>query len=74
MWVKDQPGVAAPLIGPRTLDHLKNLLPVAEMKLSDDIRNECDKLVPPGSVIANFHNTADWMKTKIDWFLIVISE
>ena len=49
------------------MDHLKNLLPVAEMKLSDDIRNECDKLVPPGSVIANFHNTADWMKTKIDW-------
>ena len=37
------------------------------MKLSDDIRNECDKLVPPGSVTANFHNTADWMKTKIDW-------
>jgi aryl-alcohol dehydrogenase-like predicted oxidoreductase len=67
LWVKDQEGIAAPLIGPRTLAHLENLLPVADMKLSDDIRIACDKLVPPGSVIANFHNTAEWMKTNIDW-------
>ena len=67
MWTKDQFGITAPLIGPRTLEHLKNLLPIAEMKLSDDIRVACDNLVPPGSVIANFHNTAEWMKTKIDW-------
>ena len=67
LWVKDQLGVAAPLIGPRTLAQLENLLPVANMRLSDDIKIECDNLVPPGSVIANFHNTAEWMKTRIDW-------
>jgi len=67
LWVKDQEGITAPLIGPRTLTHLENLLPVADMKLSNDIRIECDKLVPPGSVIANFHNTAEWMKSEIDW-------
>ena len=67
LWVKDQEGITAPLIGPRTLTHLENLLPVADMKLSNDIRIECDKLVPPGSVIANFHNTAEWMKTDVDW-------
>ena len=67
LWVKDQVGISAPLIGPRTLTHLENLLPVADMKLSDDIRIACDNLVPPGSVIANFHNTAEWMKTNIDW-------
>ena len=67
MWVKDQLGVAAPLIGPRTLAQLENLLPVANMRLSDDIKIECDNLVPPGSVVANFHNTAEWMKTRIDW-------
>jgi len=67
LWVKDQVGIAAPLIGPRTLTHLENLLPVADMKLSDDIRIACDNLVPPGSVIANFHNTAEWMKTNIEW-------
>ena len=67
LWVKDQPGITAPLIGPRTLNQLKDLLPVAELKLSEDIRIACDNLVPPGSVLANFHNTADWMKSKIDW-------
>ena len=67
LWVKEQVGIAAPLIGPRTLTHLENLLPVAEMTLSDDIRIACDNLVPPGSVIANFHNTAEWMKTNINW-------
>lgn len=65
LWVKDQPGVTAPLIGPRTMDQLEHYLPVMEMSLSDEIRQRCDELVPPGSVIANFHNSAPWMKMKV---------
>ncbi len=65
LWCKDQPGITAPLIGARTLDHLKHLLPVLEMTLDDDSRAACDALVPPGSVAANFHNTAYWMKTTV---------
>lgn len=30
-----------------------------------DSRAACDALVPPGSVVANFHNTAYWMKTTV---------
>ena len=65
LWCKDQPGVTAPLIGPRTLQHLEDLLPVLEMSLSDEVRAACDELVPPGSAVADFHNTADWMKMKV---------
>jgi aryl-alcohol dehydrogenase-like predicted oxidoreductase len=65
LWCKDQPGVTAPLIGPRTLKHLEDILPVLAMNLSDDLRAACDELVPPGSVVADFHNTADWMKTTV---------
>ncbi len=65
LWCKDQPGVTAPLVGPRTLQHLEDVLPVLEMTLSDDLRAACDELVPPGSVVADFHNTADWMKTTV---------
>ena len=65
LWCKDQPGVTAPLIGPRTMRHLEDVLPVLEMKLSDDLRVACDELVPPGSVVADFHNTAGWMKTTV---------
>jgi aryl-alcohol dehydrogenase-like predicted oxidoreductase len=65
LWCKDQPGIAAPLIGPRTMAHLESLLPVAGLTLDDESRAACDALVPPGSVVANFHNTADWMKMKL---------
>jgi len=65
LWVKDQPGITAPIIGPRTLDQLVHLLPVADMTLSESVRKACDDLVPPGSAAANFHNSAPWMKMKI---------
>ncbi len=65
LWCKDQPGITAPMIGARTLEHLEHLLPVLEMELDNDTRAACDALVPPGSVVANFHNTAYWMKTTI---------
>ncbi|MEM7123126.1 MAG: aldo/keto reductase [Pseudomonadota bacterium] len=67
LWVKEQPGITAPLIGPRTVEQLDLLLPLLDMPLDDGIREACDKLVPPGSVVANFHNTADWMKSQVTW-------
>jgi 1-deoxyxylulose-5-phosphate synthase len=65
LWCKDQPGVTAPIIGPRTLEHLKDILPVLDKSLSDEEKAACDEINPPGSVIVNFHNTAPWMKTQI---------
>ncbi|MEM7331034.1 MAG: aldo/keto reductase [Chloroflexota bacterium] len=65
LWVKDQPGVTAPLIGPRSIEQLEHYLPVMEMSLSDEVRKRCDNLVPPGTVVANFHNSAPWMKMKV---------
>jgi len=60
LWVKDQPGITAPIVGPRTLAHLDDFLPVGEMQLSDELRRACDELVPPGGMVANFHNSAGW--------------
>lgn len=65
LWVKDQPGITAPIIGPRTLQQLQHLLPVLEMSLPDYARAACDALVSPGSAAVNFHNTALWMKGAI---------
>jgi len=60
LWVKDQAGVTAPIIGPRTLGHLNDFLPVGDMRLTDDVREACDEMVPPGGYVANFHNSAGW--------------
>jgi aryl-alcohol dehydrogenase-like predicted oxidoreductase len=65
LWVKDQPGVTAPLIGPRTLEQLQHFLPVLEMRLDPAMLSACDELVPSGSAVANFHNSAAWMKMRL---------
>jgi aryl-alcohol dehydrogenase-like predicted oxidoreductase len=67
LWVKDQPGITAPLIGPRTLEQLEHLLPVLQMNLDEALRTACDELVPQGSAVANFHNSAGWMRMQIPW-------
>ena len=65
LWVKEQPGITAPLYGPRTVAQLEHVLPILEMTLSDELRQACDTINPPGSAVANFHNSAPWMKMRI---------
>jgi aryl-alcohol dehydrogenase-like predicted oxidoreductase len=65
LWIKDQPGITAPLVGVRTLVQLEHALPVMEMSLSDELRAACDELVAPGTAVVDFHNTAPWMKMKV---------
>jgi aryl-alcohol dehydrogenase-like predicted oxidoreductase len=65
LWVKDQPGVTSPIIGPRTLANLEELLPVLEMTLADADRPLFDELVHPGNAVADFHNSNEWMKARI---------
>lgn len=65
LWCKDQPGVTSPIIGPRTLAHLGDQLPVLEMALTEEDRAYCDTLVHPGNAVADFHNSNSWMKARI---------
>lgn len=65
LWVKDQPGVTAPIIGPRTMEHLQDALPLLEMKLDQEIATRLDQIVPPGSAVSDFHNTSGWMKMSL---------
>ncbi len=65
LWAKDQPAVTAPIFGPRTMEQLQDLLPVLEMSLTDEDRQACDEINPPGSVISDFFNTAWWMKMRL---------
>jgi aryl-alcohol dehydrogenase-like predicted oxidoreductase len=64
LWCKDQPAITAPIIGPRTLAHLQDALPVLEMSLTDEERPIFDELVHPGNAVSDFYNSAWWMKTR----------
>ena len=43
------PGVTSALIGVRTMEHLDGLLSGLEVTLSDDLLDQIDKIVPPGT-------------------------
>lgn len=47
-FVMAHPGVTSALLGPRTMQHLDDLLAGAEVRLSDDILDKIDQIVPPG--------------------------
>ena len=65
LWLKDQPGVTAPIIGPRTLQHLEDTLFVLDQQLNTSDRELFDKLVHPGTAVSDFHSTNDWMKARL---------
>ncbi|PRX96830.1 aldo/keto reductase [Allonocardiopsis opalescens] len=43
------PGVTSALLGPRTMEHLDDLLAGVDIALTDDILDRIDKIVPPGT-------------------------
>lgn len=65
LWTKDQPGITAPIIGPRTLAHLEDALGILDKALNDADRPLFDALVHPGTAVADFHNSNEWMKARI---------
>ena len=48
-FVMAHPGVTSAIIGPRTMQHLDDLLAGAEVQLSDDILDRIDAVVAPGT-------------------------
>jgi len=65
LWCKDQPGITSPILGPRTMSHLEDALGIADKKLDDADRATLDDLVHPGTAVADFHNSNEWMKARV---------
>lgn len=65
LWIKDQPGITAPIMGPRTPAHLEDALVIMDKSLNEADRPLVDELVHPGTAVADFHNSNDWMKARM---------
>ncbi len=65
LWVKEQPGITAPIFGPRTFAQFEEAVAIADKTLSEEDRSMFDELNPPGSAVADFHNSTGWMKTRL---------
>jgi aryl-alcohol dehydrogenase-like predicted oxidoreductase len=48
-FVMRHPAITAPIIGPRTMEHLESQLAAADVELSDEILDRIDQIVPPGT-------------------------
>jgi aryl-alcohol dehydrogenase-like predicted oxidoreductase len=48
------PAVTAPIIGPRTMEHLDSQLGAADVTLSTEVLDAIDEIVPPGTTLADF--------------------
>ncbi len=65
-WIMHQPGITAPIIGPRTPAHLADNLAVLDMPpLDDSVLAALDAIFPPGTALSNFHNNSGWMKMAV---------
>jgi aryl-alcohol dehydrogenase-like predicted oxidoreductase len=51
-FVLQHPAVTAPIIGPRTMEHLESQLGAADVVLSTDVLDQIDEIVPPGVTLS----------------------
>jgi 1-deoxyxylulose-5-phosphate synthase len=65
LWSMVQPGVTSPIIGPRTMGHMESFIPVMDMTLSEEELRRFDEVVHPGTAVADFHNSNDWMRARV---------
>ncbi len=47
-FVLQHPAVTAPIIGPRTMEHLESQIGAADVTLTSDVLDRIDEIVPPG--------------------------
>jgi aryl-alcohol dehydrogenase-like predicted oxidoreductase len=48
-FVLAHPDVTSPIIGPRTMEQMDSLIEASETRLSDDVLDQIDAIVPPGT-------------------------
>lgn len=59
-WLFSQEVVTAQVVGPRNAEQLNAYLPAVDIKLSQDVLDKIDEIVPPGSAVMDFHDTSSW--------------
>jgi aryl-alcohol dehydrogenase-like predicted oxidoreductase len=57
-WVGSQPGITAPIIGPRTLDQMIDNLGAAKVQITEADRARLDAVSPPWSATLRYYDAA----------------
>lgn len=65
-WVGQQPGITAPIIGPRTMEQLEDNLGAVDVSLTADDLRRLDEVSPPGRAIVPYYE-ADFGPSRYRW-------
>jgi aryl-alcohol dehydrogenase-like predicted oxidoreductase len=58
-WNMSQPGVTAPIIGPRTFEQIEDNLRSVEVEMTEEDFSRIDELVPPKGYIVRYYDEAN---------------
>jgi len=54
----EHPAITSAVIGPRTLNQLSDLIECADLRLTSDVLDKIDEIIPPGTNLSGFNPTA----------------
>ena len=71
-WQLHQPGITAPIIGPRTMDQLVDGLGALEVELDEEILKQIDQIAPPNQFTVSYYGGefgiwTGWEAPKFSW-------
>jgi aryl-alcohol dehydrogenase-like predicted oxidoreductase len=58
-WNMAQPGVTAPIIGPRTYEQIEDNLRAVEVQMTEEDFSRIDELVPPKGYVVRYYDEAN---------------
>ncbi|MDA0339843.1 MAG: aldo/keto reductase, partial [Proteobacteria bacterium] len=63
-WCTGQPGITAPIIGPRTFEQVTDNLGAADVTLTENDRERIDALLPPNGVAVRYYDAANRLDSR----------
>lgn len=58
-WCSSQPGITAPIVGPRTVEQIQDNLGASEVEITAEDCEQIDALVPPCGVAVRYYDAAN---------------
>lgn len=67
-WLLQRPGITAPIIGPKSIEHLRSAIKACEVKLTKEELDKIDEIAPPGTAVSDYYdvNTYAHMRRAIN--------
>ncbi len=54
-WLQRRPGITCPIVGPRTVEHLRAALATIDITFTQDELDAIDEAIPPGTWVSDFY-------------------